>query len=242
MCTRTGHKPVGYSQKVSLTCYHKPESLIEINVRLPVGLQICNCSAGIHMHTECRQQGGSDSLMLERGFNSDRSQMPVRLSRIAMCPCSGPLSKARHGSEWIAEYNSGQHAKFSESSELTRAGSCHATDPHKGRRDKRRKLAHVDKDRAVRAGTNVPALGCGNPRPLLRRPERAWDCRAWPGQGSELRHEDGLAAVRPVLLSRRFSSDTQSQRRVSFVHAENTKGEDEPRLAASHSRGTETDI
>ncbi len=131
MSIGTGHKPVGNSQNVSFRHHHEPELLIEMNVRLSVGLKIRACSVGIHMHTERGQQCGSNSLMLNAGFDGHGSQMPVRLSRISVSPYSGPVQNAERRAEWIAKHDSGQHAKFFKGSRLTKAGACHATDPHK---------------------------------------------------------------------------------------------------------------
>ncbi len=68
MSTRTGHKPVGYSHNVGFRYHREPEFLIEMNVCSSVGLEIRNCSIGIHMHTERGQQGASNSLALDAGF------------------------------------------------------------------------------------------------------------------------------------------------------------------------------
>src|ERR1035438_10625830 len=87
MSTRTGHKPVGYSHNVGFRYHREPEFLIEMNVCSSVGLEIRNCSIGIHMHTERGQQGASNSLALDGGFDGHWSQMPVRPRRIAMGPC-----------------------------------------------------------------------------------------------------------------------------------------------------------
>ena len=105
MSTRTGHKPVGYSHNVGFRYHREPEFLIEMNVCSPVGLEIRNCSIGIHMHTERGQQGASNSLALHAGFDGHWSQMPVRLRTIAMRPRIGPVQNAKRRAEWIAEYD-----------------------------------------------------------------------------------------------------------------------------------------
>ncbi len=105
MSTRTGHKPVRYSHNVGFRYHREPEFLIKINVRPSVGLEIGNCSIGIHMHTERGQQGASNSLALHAGFDGHWSQMPVRLRTIAMRPRIGPVQNAKRRAEWIAEYD-----------------------------------------------------------------------------------------------------------------------------------------
>jgi len=59
------------------------------------------------MHTERGQQGGSNSTMLDAGFDGHWSQMPVRLRGIATRPCIGPVQNAKRRAEWIAEYHWG---------------------------------------------------------------------------------------------------------------------------------------
>ncbi len=67
-------------------------------------------------------------------------------------------------------------------------------------RDKPRKSIPSCGDRAVPAGRTVPAPDRGDPRLILRRLERARDCRAWHGQGSVLQVEGRFVATGPVLL------------------------------------------
>ena len=107
MSARTGHKPVGYSHNVGFRYHREPEFLIEMNVCLSVGLEIRNCSIGIHMNAERGQQGASNSLALDAGFDGHWSQIPVRLRRIAMRPCIGPVQNAKRRAEWIAEHDCG---------------------------------------------------------------------------------------------------------------------------------------
>jgi len=47
------------------------------------------------MHTERGQQGTSNSLALDAGFDGHRSQMPMRSRRIMMRPCVGPVQNAQ---------------------------------------------------------------------------------------------------------------------------------------------------
>lgn len=74
--TRTAHKSVGYSHNVGFRYYREPEFPIEMNVYSSVGLEIRNCSIGIHMHTQRGQQRASNSLALDAWFGGHRSQSP----------------------------------------------------------------------------------------------------------------------------------------------------------------------
>jgi hypothetical protein len=102
-----------------------------MNVCSSVGLEIRDCSIGIHMRTERGQQSASNSLALDGGFDGHWSQMPVRPRRIAMRPCIGPVQNAKRRAEWIAEQDCGQHAELFKRSRLTKAGPCNAADGYK---------------------------------------------------------------------------------------------------------------
>ncbi len=102
-----------------------------MNVFQSVGFEIRRCSICIHVQTERRQQGTSDSLPLNAGFDGHWSQMPVRSRKIAIRPFICPAPHTRRHSDWSAKHDRGQHAKLLKKGGLTKAGPCNAADSYK---------------------------------------------------------------------------------------------------------------